>query len=609
MPPNGIKHIHTYKMQSKKKPKLWTGSFVKICLVNFFVFVNFHALLPTFPFFVSHLGGDAVAIGVATALFSLTAIISRPFLGWLTDTRGRRTMLVVGLVGMAAIPMGYFISSGIAMAVLLRTAHGAFHASSSNATATWVTDIIPPKRMGEGLGMYGLSMAVSTAVAPALGLAVMNALGFRSLFMLAAVAALLALFLGLSIKSRNYRLSSEPLRVKELFEPLAVPASVTQFFFMVSYGVVEVYVAIYASTCHLPSGGLYFISVAVATVATRFVLGRYIDRYGEANLVYTGNGAIIAGIVLLVLCHNTPCYVLSALLLGYSFGAIQPSLQTMAMHAVPQERRGAASSTFFVAFDLGIALGGFAAGVLVKHLGYDMMFLIISISCVVSAVYYVAVARKHPSSFNPSIRRCRQQVSQPCGEAGPLPLVITISRQYGSGGHHIGELLAKQMGVKLYDKELITLTARRSGLSELTVADTEQAVDGRMAYESDMQTAIFQAQRQVITDIAQREPCVIVGRLANFILAGRPNCLHVFVYASPNYRIRRMTQEYGVPEAEAAEIMARADQERAEHCRHFTGQTWGACNAYDMLVNSACCGVEGTAALIRQMAEGRGRSA
>ena len=86
--------------------------------------------------------------------------------------------------------MGYFVSAGIAMAVVLRTAHGVFHAVSSNASATWVTDIIPARRMGEGLGIYGLSMAVSTAVAPALGLAVMNEWGFKPLFGLASAVAL-----------------------------------------------------------------------------------------------------------------------------------------------------------------------------------------------------------------------------------------------------------------------------------------------------------------------------------------------------------------------------------------------------------------------------------
>lgn len=260
--------------------------------------------------------------------------------------------------------------------MILRTAHGAFHAASSNATSTWVTDIVPPSRMGEGLGMYGLSMAVSTAVAPALGLAVMNhwmdtAWGFRPLFGLAAVAAIIAVLTGISIKQRNYKLSAKPLKLSELFEPMSLPASITQFFYMMAYGVIEVYVAIYAATHHLPGGGIYFIFIAVAP-----------------------------------------------------------------------ERRGAASSTFFVAFDFGIALGGFLAGVLVKLCGYDIMFLLMALSCAISWGYYYLFGRNHASSFNPQNRLKQAEAAalhSMATEKGTLPLVITISREYGKATEVIAD--------------------------------------------------------------------------------------------------------------------------------------------------------------------------
>lgn len=567
--------------------QLWTSSFVKICLVNFFIFVNFHALLPTFPFFVTYLGGDAVAIGLATALFSLASIISRPFLGWFIDTKGRCTILVLGLIGMALIPMGYFVSAGIAMAVILRTVHGAFHAASSNASSTWVTDIIPHSRMGEGLGMYGLSMALSTAIAPALGLAVMNQFGFNLLFVVTTLAALIALVLGLLIKNRNYKLSTQPLKIKELFEKMSLPAAITQFFFMITYGVVEVYVAIYATTNHLPSGGVYFIFIAIATVLTRIFLGRTVEKRGEGILVYTGLFAIIIGIILLVMAHNMPCYLLSALLLGYSFGAIQPSLQTMAMHAVPSERRGAANSTFFVAFDLGIALGGFLAGVLVKYCGYDVMFLVIGGSCVLSLVYYFFFGRNHASSLNPQNRIKSEESASALVTDKKLPFVITISREYGSGGHRIGELLAQKLGIKLYDRNLIILTAQNIGISKDIIEENEQTVDSRFIYDDPLQTATFETQSRVICDIAQRESCVIVGRLANFILKGKARCFNIFIYANPNYRESHIVSEYNIEKSIAGAKIQEIDLGRKSHCLHYIGKEWGDYHYYDLMVDSS----------------------
>lgn len=185
-----------------------------------------------------------------------------------------------------------------------------------------------------------------------------------------------------------------PLKLGELFEPMSVPAAVTQLFFMMAYGVVEVYVAIYAVLHCLPSEGIYFIGIAVA--------GTCGGKSGEARLVYTGNAAIITGILLLVFAHNIPCYLLLAALLGYSFGAVQPALQTMVM---PAERRGAASSTFFVAFDFGIALGGFFAGLLVKYREYDDMFLGMLLVLLLSIVLHYLFGRRHPSSPPPSQKK------------------------------------------------------------------------------------------------------------------------------------------------------------------------------------------------------------
>lgn len=585
---------------SDNQKALWTGSFIKICLVNFFIFVNFHALLPTFPFFITYVGGDAVTIGLATALFSIASIVSRPFVGWLVDTKGRCAILVLGLIGMTLIPMGYFVSAGVAMAVILRTVHGAFHAASSNASSTWVTDIVPRVRMGEGLGMYGLSMAVSTAVAPALGLAVMNRWGFQPLFALTALSALVALLLGVSIRNRGCKPFPQPLKMSELFERMSLPASVTQFFFMMAYGVVEVYVAIYAASCHLPGGGIYFICIALSTVASRLLLGRAIDTYGEGLLVLTGNAAIIASILLLVFAHNVPCYILSALLLGYSFGAIQPSLQTMAMHAVAPERRGAANSTFFVSFDLGIALGGFLAGCLVKQWGYDVMFLIISLSCVCSGVYYWACARNHPSSFNPAVRKREQMVEAPLEQqaSSAQPFIITLSREYGSGGHRIGELLAQKLGVKLYDRQLIEMTARQSGLGEDVVEQNEQLSSGRLLCENPVQSAVFHAQSRIIRQLAEEGPCVIVGRLSNFILKNHPRCFSVFVYADEEYRIDRVVHRDGVSREEATEKLHTADRRRREYCRHYTGCEWGERHHYHLMVDSSQAGEEPTAELI-----------
>lgn len=568
-------------MTTHTNPPLWTGAFVRICLVNLFIFVNVHALLPTFPFYVASQGGGAVAIGIATALFSLASIAARPFVGHVADARGRRPLLVAGTLGLVLLSAGYAVAGALTLALVMRAAHGACHAAASNASNTWVTDLLPRRRMGEGLGMFGLSMALSTAVAPALGLWVMQAAGFGPLFSLAAGAALLALLLGLSIPSGDFVPKRQPLQWRNLMERMAVPAAVSQFFFMMAFGVVEVYIALFAEAHKLPGAGLYFIAVALATVAARVLLGRTLDRRGEALPVLLGNGAMVLSMLLPVLGHSMVCYLLSALLAGFAFGAVQPSLQTMAMRAVEPARRGAANSTFLISFDLGIALGAFAAGLLVQRWGYGCMFVLMSAAAVLSALYYAVVGRHHASAFRSAAAAAE---SAPSGEA--LPRVITISREYGSDGHRLGAELARELGVRLYDRQLLELVARESGLRPEEVSDNEESALGLLRSEDAEQADLFRLQSALIRRVAAAEPCVIVGRLANFVLRGRPNCLSVFIYADEPTRARRIAEREGISESEALTALHAADRRRRDYCLHYTGCDWGDRRYYHALIDS-----------------------
>lgn len=202
-----------------------------------------------------------------------------------------------------------------------------------------------------------------------------------------------------------------------------------------------------------------------------------------------------------------------------------------------------------------------------KQLGYDAMFLCMIVPCLLSSGYYYAFGRRHASSFNPQNRRTglNSDDDRPGLSARKsLPFVITISREYGSGGHRIGERLAQRLGVKFYDRELISLTAQQSGLGESTVQESEQTVSGRLMYDDPVQTAVFRAQSQVIRNIACQEPCVIVGRLANFVLKDRPACLHLFIYADEATRRKRIASEYGVADNRTQSLLKRIDQERRD---------------------------------------------
>lgn len=385
-------------MQSQQV-KLWNKDFILIIVINFLVFMNHLMILSTFPFYIEYLGGSEAVAGFAAALFSIIAVVFRPFIGWMLDNGKRKIILIIGLCGMALMPIGYLVFATLYLAFVCRMLHGASLAFSNTSTSTIATDIIPKPRFAEGMGMFGLATALATAVAPALGLALMDYMGFTMLFLFAAVSIVIALILFLIMKVPKVEVEKKPLNLKGLIDKDAVPASATALVFMLTYGALENFTAKFAAEQNLPSGGIFFAVMAVALLLTRLLAGKVTDRHGESFFAYSCNAAMLIAFLLMGLFPNVATYLLAAVLAGFGFGGLEPALQSMAVAIAPPERRGSANSTFLCAYDIGIGVGGGIAGVLISSFGYSQMFVIMTVFNILSVVIYVLWGRNHPSPF------------------------------------------------------------------------------------------------------------------------------------------------------------------------------------------------------------------
>lgn len=385
-------------MQSQQV-KLWNKDFILIIVINFLVFMNHLMILSTFPFYIEYLGGSEAVAGFAAALFSIIAVVFRPFIGWMLDNGKRKIILIIGLCGMALMPIGYLVFATLYLAFVCRMLHGASLAFSNTSTSTIATDIIPKPRFAEGMGMFGLATALATAVAPALGRALMDYMGFTMLFLFAAVSIVIALILFLMMKVPKVEVEKKPLNLKGLIDKDAVPASATALVFMLTYGALENFTAKFAAEQNLPSGGIFFAVMAVALLLTRLLAGKVTDRHGESFFAYSCNAAMLIAFLLMGLFPNVVTYLLAAVLAGFGFGGLEPALQSMAVAIAPPERRGSANSTFLCAYDIGIGVGGGIAGVLISSFGYSQMFVIMTVFNILSVVIYVLWGRNHPSSF------------------------------------------------------------------------------------------------------------------------------------------------------------------------------------------------------------------
>lgn len=386
-------------MSNSPVAKLWCKDFILIIIVNFLVFMNHLMILSTFPFYIEYLGGGEDVAGLAAALFSIIAVVFRPIIGWMLDNGKRKIILIIGLCGMALMPIGYLVLASMALAFVCRMLHGASLAFSNTSTSTIATDIIPRSRFAEGMGMFGMATALATACAPALGLALMEHMGFTPLFLFAAVSIAVSLVLSLLIRVPKVKVERKPLSPKRLLDKDALPASVTALVFMLTYGALENFTAKFAAEEGLPSGGIFFAIMAATLLLTRLTAGKVTDRHGESIFAYTCNLAMMAAFLMMGLCPSLVTYLLSAVLAGFGFGGLEPALQSMAVAIAPPERRGSANSTFLCAYDIGIGVGGGIAGILISGVGYHKMFVLMSIFNLLSILIYVFFGRNHPSSF------------------------------------------------------------------------------------------------------------------------------------------------------------------------------------------------------------------
>ena len=196
-------------------------------------------------------------------------------------------------------------------------------------------------------------------------------------------------------------------------------------------------------------------------------------------------------------------------------------------------------------------------------------------------------------------------------------LVITIGRQFGSGGRKVGRLLAEKLDIPYYDKELLAEAAKDSGICQeifenhdekptrslmfsLVTGVQMHGDPGSMYMDMPLNHRIFLAQFDAIRRIASEGPCVIVGRCADYVLRDKPNAVSVFVKADIRQRVERAVSLYGVDPARAEETVRKADKQRASYYNYYATATWGDVNNYDLCVDTGKLGIDGTVELIEQ---------
>lgn len=380
---------------TKVDEKLWNAQYIKIMINNFGMYFAFYLLTPLLPLYLYDTWGTSTdMIGLVLSGYTITALVFRPFSGFLVDAFSRKKMLVAFLFVYFIFFGGYLLASSLLLFAIVRTLHGIPFGGATVACSTVAIDVLPSSRRNEGIGYYGLSNNIATAIAPTVGVYIYHTThNFAILFWMALIAAGLGMLVAstVKIKERPLKREGKLLSLDRFFLTRGWAIALNLVFFGFCYGVLSNYLAIYGrEQLHITAGtGTFFMILSVGLILSRLQGGRSLRR---GNITHNAlEGIIIStlGYILFVAYPHILGYYLSAFLIGLGNGHMYPAHQNMIINVAHNNERGTANSSILTAWDVGQGLGILCGGIVAEYLGYTSAFWMIAFVHVLGLAFFL----------------------------------------------------------------------------------------------------------------------------------------------------------------------------------------------------------------------------
>jgi len=381
--------------------KLWNSNYKKAWWANFMIYFSFMILTPLLPLYLSEeFGADKDTIGLVLSGYALTALIIRPFSGFLVDSFPRKAVLLICYGLFAFLFAGYIGAGTLLLFAIIRTLHGAPMGAATVSNSTVAIDVLHPTRRAEGIGYYGLSNNLATAISPTVGILIYQWTGnYTLIFFIALVCALIGLGINaaLDLKPRPLNKEKEKLSWDRFFLLEGWSEGAAMACYSYSYGVVSTYLAIYGKEeLGITTGtGLFFALLSFGLMSSRLIGARTLRQGKVAENASHGVLISVFGYLLFAALHNAWGYYGAALIVGLGNGHMFPAFQTMFINLAPNSKRGTANSTLLTAWDLGVGLGIILGGWLAEMWGYHTAFWSASLVNIFGVAFFFLYVRKH----------------------------------------------------------------------------------------------------------------------------------------------------------------------------------------------------------------------
>ena len=359
----------------KTADRLFTTAFILVIGANLANALGAQMAGAILPVYVVARGGGEFRAGLVTGMLAFTALLLRPFVGWLADAWRRRPMVLIGTGCYTIANIMYALFGSLPVLLISRVIHGFGLSNYSTASSAFLADIAPPSRRAEAMGYYSVAFDIGLLGGPAIGFFLAQYTGLQHIFFITAALACVAFLLSVPVRERRPpRIGPLPpwqLKTGIVSKP-ALPAAWMAFCMGMGVGPVTAFIAIFARQRGVDNPGLYFTVQAIALALSRTFAGRLSDRRGRVFVIVPGLLSIAVGLALLPFAHDLFHLMLSAFFIGLGFGTSQPATMALTVDLVSLDERGMALSTYFLGFDSGISLGCFALGAIATAFGFNV---------------------------------------------------------------------------------------------------------------------------------------------------------------------------------------------------------------------------------------------
>lgn len=372
-------------------PPLFTPRFFMMCGFTFTVFLSLFQLLPTAPFRILDLGGTTAVAGLFLGVLTYASALSAPVTGALADRIGKRRVLLVTSFAIAGFSVAYALSGNYWLPLVLVFFHGLFWSGLLSASSAYMTEVIPESRRAEGIGYWGMSTMLATAVAPAAGLW-MYRRGWA--WLCAGIAALNLVMAAIAWRLPSdtavaARMTRDRLIGGSLVEWRVVAVAMSLFLCSFGYGGITSFVAVMSDRHGITPRSLFFTAFALTVLVTRTFSGRLADRIGHRRFLLPCLALVTVGLAATALAQTRLQLVLAAAVFGLGFGNQYPAFVAHVIKYVDPGRRGAAFGGILAAFDTGIGTGSIAVGWMASHLGFRAAFFSAALLSAFSIPYFL----------------------------------------------------------------------------------------------------------------------------------------------------------------------------------------------------------------------------